>query len=134
MLSTRHRATNHMTHKQNWLFKIQKVHNTLVRLPNGLHSKVENIGSCNFLNKELHNMLDIPDIKLNLLSVTKLTTYLSCSVIFLAKIVILQDLSIGMVLGTGRESSGLYLIYFIDSNINNLAINQMFVDNCFSAC
>lgn len=126
-------ATNHMTYKHNWLFKTRKVQNTKVKLPNGIHSKVENIGSYKFVNKELQNVLHIPDFIFNLLPVSKLTTDLSCSITFLAKIVVLHDPSTGKVLGTGRESFGLYLIDSIATNNKDFAGKQLFVENCLSA-
>lgn len=123
--------TNHMTHNHKWLFKAKKFQYTKVHLPNGIHYNVENIGNYKFLNKELQNVLHIPDFKFNLLSVLKLTADLLCSITFLAKIVVLQDLSTGMVLGTGKESVGLCLINFIDTNTNDSARNELMIENSF---
>lgn len=50
----------------------------------------------------------MPGFKFNLLSVSKITKELSCSVIFYPKFCTFQDLYSGKVMGIGREHEGLY--------------------------
>lgn len=81
-------ATNHMTHNEHWLTKLQKADNAIFQLPNGKFYNLESIGNYKFMdNKSLNNVLHVPDFKFNLLSISKLARDLSCAVIFLPKFV-----------------------------------------------
>jgi len=61
-------------------------------------------------NKCVDNILHGPDFKFNLLSVSKLTKQLRCSVNFYPDFCLFQELYSGKVLGIGRESDDLYLL------------------------
>lgn len=58
----------------------------------------------------MKNVLHVPDIKFNLISVAKLTKDLLCSVSFFPKFCVLQALYSGKMIGIGRKSDGLYLL------------------------
>ena len=56
----------------------------------------------------LHSVLYAPECPFNLISISKTTRALNCSITFSDKYVILQDKSMGKTIGIGRESQGLY--------------------------
>ncbi|RVW87594.1 Retrovirus-related Pol polyprotein from transposon RE1 [Vitis vinifera] len=56
----------------------------------------------------LTSVLYTPECPFNLISISKLTRTLNCSITFSDKIVTLQDRSTGKTIGIGRESQGLY--------------------------
>ena len=56
----------------------------------------------------LTSVLYTPECSCNLISISKITRTLNCSIIFSDKFVALQDRSTGKTIGIGRESQGLY--------------------------
>ena len=56
----------------------------------------------------LHSVLYAPECPFNLISISKITRTLNCSITFYDKSMILQDWSTGKTIGIGRESYGLY--------------------------
>ncbi|RVW65791.1 Retrovirus-related Pol polyprotein from transposon RE2 [Vitis vinifera] len=56
----------------------------------------------------LTSVLYTPECPFNLISISKLTRTLNCSITFSDKFVTLQDRSTGKTIGIGRESQGLY--------------------------
>ena len=56
----------------------------------------------------LTSILYTPKCPFNLISISKITRTLSCSIIFSNKFVTLQDRSTGKTIGIGHESQGLY--------------------------
>ncbi|RVW79789.1 hypothetical protein CK203_047608 [Vitis vinifera] len=56
----------------------------------------------------LTSVLYTPECPFNLISISKITRTLNCSIIFSDKFVTLQDWSTGKTIGIGRESQGLY--------------------------
>ncbi|KAJ9692997.1 hypothetical protein PVL29_011912 [Vitis rotundifolia] len=56
----------------------------------------------------LHFVLYAPECPFNLISISKITRTLNCSITFSDKSVILQDRSTGKTIGIERESQGLY--------------------------
>ena len=56
----------------------------------------------------LHSVLYAPECPFNLISISKITRTLNCSITFSDKSVILQDRSTGKTIGIGCESQGLY--------------------------
>lgn len=63
-------------------------------------------------------MCQLPDVKYNLLSVSKITSKLKIFATFYPKIVIMQDLSNGKVLRIGRVKGGLYFFKQIFDALN----------------
>ncbi|KAL0533496.1 hypothetical protein IC582_027528 [Cucumis melo] len=57
----------------------------------------------------LHNVLHVPKLFYNLLSISKITRELYCKATFLPESVCFQDLSLGRAIGTARHSMGLYI-------------------------
>ena len=56
----------------------------------------------------LTSVLYTPEYPFNLISISKITRTLNCSIIFSDKFVTLKDWSTGKTIGIGRESQGLY--------------------------
>ncbi|OIT30718.1 hypothetical protein A4A49_59611, partial [Nicotiana attenuata] len=71
-----------------------------VQVPIGNKSKITQTGNTTILeNKTVKNILYVPDFKFNLLSMSKLTKDLWCSVTFSLDFCIFQDLYSGRVMG-----------------------------------
>ncbi|KAA0035089.1 Beta-galactosidase [Cucumis melo var. makuwa] len=58
----------------------------------------------------LQNVLHVPKLSYNLLSISKITHELHCKAIFLPESVYFQDMSSGRTIGTARHSRGLYIL------------------------
>lgn len=58
----------------------------------------------------MKNILYVPDFRFNLLSVSKLTRELSCSVNFFPDFYVFQNLYNDKVKGIGKERGGLYVL------------------------
>ena len=72
----------------------------------------------------LHNVLHVPKLSYNLLSISKITHELNCKAIFLPDSVSFQDLSSGKMIGTARHSRGLYLLDD-DTSSNSISITSL---------
>ena len=80
-----------------------------VTLANGSQTVAKGIGLAHPLPSiPLTSVLYTPKCPFNLISISKITRTLSCSIIFYDKFVTLQDRSTGKTIGIGRESQGLY--------------------------
>lgn len=81
------RATNHMVSDINMLSTKKKSDNTkikIVHLPNRKITVVTYIDSCKLTNKiEINDVLYIQEFRCNLLSISKITKKLQCSVYFI---------------------------------------------------
>ncbi|RVW55484.1 Retrovirus-related Pol polyprotein from transposon RE1 [Vitis vinifera] len=75
-----------------------------VTLANGSQIVAKGIG----LAHPLPSVLYTPECSFNLISISKITRTLNCSITFFDKFVTLQDRSTGKTIGIGRESQGLY--------------------------
>ncbi|RVW83299.1 Retrovirus-related Pol polyprotein from transposon RE1 [Vitis vinifera] len=75
-----------------------------VTLANGSQTMAKGFGFAH----PLHSVLYAPECPFNLISISKITRTLNCSIIFSDKFVTLQDRSTGKTIGIGRESQGLY--------------------------
>ncbi|RVX19942.1 Retrovirus-related Pol polyprotein from transposon TNT 1-94 [Vitis vinifera] len=80
-----------------------------VTLANGSQTMAKGIGLVLPLpSLSLTSVLYTPECPFNLISISKLTRTLNCSITFSDKFVTLQDRSTGKTIGIGRESQGLY--------------------------
>ncbi|RVW87825.1 Retrovirus-related Pol polyprotein from transposon RE1 [Vitis vinifera] len=80
-----------------------------VTLANGSQTVAKGIGLALPLpSLSLTSVLYTPECPFNLISISKLTRTLNCSITFSDKFVTLQDRSTGKTIGIGRESQGLY--------------------------
>ncbi|RVW82205.1 Retrovirus-related Pol polyprotein from transposon RE2 [Vitis vinifera] len=81
----------------------------IVVLANGSQTMAKGIGLAHPLPfLPLHSVLYAPECPFNLISISKITRTLNCSITFSDKFMILQDRSTGKTIGIGRESQGLY--------------------------
>lgn len=87
------KATHHITSKD----VVDKIKNG-IHLPNVKTVAVSHLGSTTVLaSHTISNVLYLPDFKINLMSVSKITKELQCMVGFFPKFCIFQDLYIGQV-------------------------------------
>ena len=102
-------ATHHITSTLELLSEVSPSPHTSVTLPNGNKVQIDSIGSTNFGSDfSLSNVLHVPSFCVNLLSVSKITKSLNCSITFFADFCILQDLATKKTIGLGRQHDGLY--------------------------
>lgn len=102
-------ASNHATGNFSYLFDVKDIAECLVRLPNGRKIAATKEGSVIF-SKELclKNVLYVPDLDCDLISVTQLLDDMNCSVHFFPSMCVLQDLHSRKLIGTGERRDGLY--------------------------
>jgi len=81
----------------------------------------------------IKGVLYVPDFKFNLLSVSKLTRELRCSVNFFPDFVLFQDLYSGRMKGIGKETGGLHIVKGSSNNNSrdcNIAATITMNENC----
>ncbi|RVW92842.1 Retrovirus-related Pol polyprotein from transposon TNT 1-94 [Vitis vinifera] len=82
---------------------------SVAQTANGSQTMAKGIGLAHPLpSLPLHSVLYAPECPFNLISISKITRTLNCSITFSNKSVILQDRSTGKTIGIERESQGLY--------------------------
>lgn len=82
-----------------------------VKIPNGEKVPVMGVGDISLPNGlKLNGVLNIPDFKCNLLSVSRLTRDLNCALIFFPDFCVMQDLPSRTLIGVGRHCDGLYCL------------------------
>ncbi|RVW83661.1 hypothetical protein CK203_039346 [Vitis vinifera] len=80
-----------------------------ITLANGSQTMVKGFGFAHPLpSLPLNSVLYAPECPFNLISISKITRTLNCSITFSDKFVTLQDRSTGKTIDIGRESQGLY--------------------------
>ncbi|XP_075095427.1 uncharacterized protein LOC142173702 [Nicotiana tabacum] len=103
--------THHIAHDKNIMSNTKQVGGQGVQLPIGNKAEIMYTGKAIILgDKYIKDVLHVPDFKFNLLSVSKLTRDLTCTVKFFPNFCVLQRLYSRKVLGIGRESDGLYIL------------------------
>ena len=75
-----------------------------------LHQWLEGKGQPMWQGLILESVLYVPDLKCNLLSMSKLTKDMSCLVTFFPSYCEFQDLYLGKMIGSDEEKGGLYYI------------------------
>jgi transposase InsO family protein len=97
-----------------------------VSVGNGQHLPIQNIGNANLHTKmhnfQLRNVLHVPRIASNLISVHKLCLNNNCSCYFDANKLLIQDLPTGRLLYQGLSRNGVYPIH--SSTLFNSASNK----------
>ncbi|KAL3511008.1 hypothetical protein ACH5RR_030409 [Cinchona calisaya] len=98
-------ATDHMTSHPSLLSKSQPSFSHTVNLPNGTSTPITYTGNIVF-NRDitLENVLCVPTFRLNLISASKITKGLNCSVTLFPDSCILQDSTTGKMIGSAAES------------------------------
>ena len=85
--------------------------NKKIRIADGSLAPIARKGHISLFDGfSLHNMLHVPRISYNLLSISKITRELNCKATFLPDSVSFQDLSSGRMIGIARHNRGLYLL------------------------
>ncbi|KAL2901568.1 Retrovirus-related Pol polyprotein from transposon RE1 [Bienertia sinuspersici] len=111
-------ATNHITNNYQLLFDTTPVSHWPVGLPNGQHAMATLIGSVSLSPRLiLKNVLYVPELHCNLISVSKLIDTSNCFVQFTNDLCAIQDLHSRMLIGTGERRDGLYYFHH-ESAIN----------------
>jgi hypothetical protein len=117
-------ATNHITSSSKLLYKNENCSLPPVLLPSGDKANIIAKGSLP-LNSVyyLHDVLSVPTFKVDLMSVSRLTRSLNCSVTFFSYWCILQDLATRRTIGLGKQRNGLYYLVALatEKSLTNLS-------------
>ncbi|KAM7495781.1 hypothetical protein LguiA_020195 [Lonicera macranthoides] len=105
-------ASNHMSGNKNSFSSITFSDSlSTITLADGSQTKVKGIGQAKPLHTlSLNSVLFVPGCPFNLISVSKLTQTLPYSVTFVTNSVLVQEQSIGKLIGVGHEYRGLYYL------------------------
>ena len=110
-------AIDHITSSPTLLVNRRK--NTLlppVAMPSGEHAPITSIGNLPLSSTiTLKNVLGVPSFKVDLMSVSRITRDLHCSVTFFPYWCILQDLRMKKTIGLGKQRDRLYLLVALAS-------------------
>ena len=102
-----------------------------VTLADGTKSIVKAVGHANPLpNLSLDSVIYLPNCPFNLVSVSKLTRALNCSITFTNDAFVIQDQSSGKTIGTGCESQGLYHLSLPSSAACTAIKSPTLLHNC----
>ncbi|KAG7593249.1 Retrotransposon Copia-like N-terminal [Arabidopsis thaliana x Arabidopsis arenosa] len=116
-------ATHHVVHDRSLFLELDTSVMSCVNLPTGPTVKISGIGSIKINNHiSLKNVLFIPEFRLNLISVSSLTTDLGLRVVFDPYTCEIQDLTKGLTSGKGRRVANLYLLDVEDSGVSVNAV------------
>lgn len=118
-------ASDHMTAHANMFHNYVVVHNLpRINFPNGALSSISKIGDIILPNSlVLKNVLFVPSLKHNLLSVTKLSQDNNCQVILHPDFCVIRDNTNYRVKGISRQHNGLY--YFLDVPVESIDLNSL---------
>ena len=111
-------ATNHIISSPSLLVN-SKENTSLpsVVMPNGDQAPITSTGNLPLSSIiYLKNVLGVPSCKVDLMSVSRVTSDLNCSITFFAQLCILQDLMTGMTIGLGEQRDGLYYLVAINKS------------------
>lgn len=102
-------ATDHITSSSQFLHKNKHCWLPPILLPSGDKVNIIAKGSLPLYTiYYLHDVLFVPKLKVDLMSVSRLTRGLNCSVTFFPYWCILQDLTTKRTIGLGKQRDGLY--------------------------
>ena len=104
-------ATDHVCHNLNVFTTYTKIKPVLISLPNGQTVYATYSGLVRFSDQfYLSDVLYVPHFQLNLISVSKLTHQLKCTLTFTSTHCIIQDNLTQERIGTVKATAGLYLV------------------------
>ncbi|KAL2933389.1 Retrovirus-related Pol polyprotein from transposon RE1 [Bienertia sinuspersici] len=107
-------ATHHITNNINCLIGVKSISPWPVGLPNGHTSMATLIGSVILSSRlTLKNVLYVPDLHCNLISVSQLIDTSTCLVHFTNTLCAIQDQHSRMLIGTGERRGGLYYFHHV---------------------
>ncbi|CAL8998680.1 unnamed protein product [Prunus brigantina] len=104
-------ATDHITSSPHLLTNVK--HSTMppVKLPSGDQAPITATGTLPINSYSfLKDVLGVPTFKVDLMSVSKITEDLTCSVTFFPQWCVLQDLATRRTIGLGKQRGGLYYL------------------------
>ncbi|XP_042035068.1 receptor kinase-like protein Xa21 [Salvia splendens] len=102
-------ATHHVFRNLSLFKSTFPVQNASVKLPNGATASITHIGTvCLTPSITLYSVLHVPSFSFNLISVSSLTSSMSCNVIFSPDSIEIQEASQAIVIGKGRRIGNLY--------------------------
>ncbi|KAJ1410810.1 Gag-polypeptide of LTR copia-type [Sesbania bispinosa] len=105
-------ASHHMTGRIDYLSHVRDVIECPVRLPNGEQTAATKEGTVVLSDKlRLANVLYVPSLQCNLISVSQLINESNCIVQFTDKFCAIQDRILRMVIGAGELREGLYYLH-----------------------
>ena len=111
-------ATDHMVCCPLFFTTIVSTTSHPVALPNGTHVPATHTGTIQLTPSIcLTQVLCIPSFNFNLIFVKKLTTNLTCFIIFLSNLCVIQDLFSWTTIRKGEVRNGLY--HFVNTNVSN---------------
>lgn len=116
-------ATHHVSHDRNSFASLNTSVMSCVNLPNGSIIKISGVGVVQ-VNEQLslQHVLYIPEFKLNLLSISALTSDIGSRVIFDPSSCIIQDHTKALMIGQGRRVGNLYVL---DTRSSPMAVNAV---------
>lgn len=104
-------ATHHVCCNLSLFTSSFPVHNASVNLPNGATASITHIWTvCLTPTIILQSVLYVPSFSFNLISVSSLTSSLSCTIIFTHDSLVIQEASQATVIGRGNRMGNLYTL------------------------
>ncbi|XP_073016671.1 uncharacterized protein [Primulina eburnea] len=118
-------ATDHMTGSSSFFSSYKPcAGNRRVRIADGSFNSIARIGDIKLsLTITLSNVLHVPKLSCNLISISKLTQDLKCQAKFSNSNCVFQEVDSGKMIGNAREYGGLY---FLDGEIESCKVSQAF--------
>ena len=111
------RVSCHMVGDISVMSDLEKISPVAVSLPNGMYTMAHERGSANLDTKlKLNNVLFVPKLNCNLVSVSKLCKQLNCTVTFFDDCCVIQDRTLRTMVGSGEQTNGVY--YYKKSTMN----------------
>ncbi|KAM2634977.1 hypothetical protein EV1_025388 [Malus domestica] len=102
-------ATDHISPSPHLLDKRSMINS--VHMPNGGKATIESVGSIQVTPLiKIDDVLHVPNFRVYLLSVSKLTESLRCIVIFFPTFCVIQDMDTRRTIGLGKRYNGLYYL------------------------
>ncbi|XP_021714729.1 uncharacterized protein LOC110682706 [Chenopodium quinoa] len=116
-------VTHHVTGDETWLFDVTEIMQIPVGLPNGGTVVAKKEGSIRLSTSiTLKNVLYVPQLSCNFLSVSQLIKDLNCDVNFNSSLCVIRDQTM-MLIGTGVRQDGLYYFREADS-VQHVSVND----------
>ena len=105
-------ASDHMTSCSSFFYSYKPcAGNNKIRIADGSLSAIAGIGDVKLSNNlTLFNVLHVPKLSCNLISVSKLTATLNCTANFFSSYCLFQNPALGTMIGSARECGGLYVL------------------------
>nr|GLL46085.1 copia protein (gag-int-pol protein) [Ipomoea trifida] len=109
-------ASNHMTGNVNILHNVSNMTGCPVGLPDGRSTVATKKGLVNLDERlKMHNVLYVPELNCNLISVSQLIDDSNCIAQFTKDLCVIQDRTSRMLIGAGERRNGLYYFRKIPS-------------------